>query len=138
VEYDDFTKFLATQNYTYSTPAERVLDNLKTDATNEKEFKVIQTEYDALKAKLVNSKKSDLQTHKEEIKQLLENEIVSRYYFEKGRSLNSFKYDKELASAVKTMQDKAQLAAILKGDGAYKVIGKPVLAMAAKKAADDN
>jgi carboxyl-terminal processing protease len=137
-EYDDFTKFLATKNYTYSTPAERVLDNLKTDATNEKEFKVIQAEYDALKAKLVNSKKSDLQTHKEEIKQLLENEIVSRYYFEKGRSLNSFKYDKELASAVKTMQDKAQLAAILKGDGAYKVIGKPVLAMAKKTADKDD
>lgn len=137
-EYDDFTKFLSTKNYTYSTPAERVLDNLKSEATNEKEFKEIQTEYDILKAKLLNSKKNDLQIHKDEIKPLLENEIVSRYYFEKGRSLNSFKYDKELASAVKTMQDKTQLAAILRGDGAYKVIGKPVLAMAAKKTADDN
>lgn len=134
-EYDDFTKFLSTKNYTYSTPAEKVLENLKSEATNEKEFKEIQTEYDILKAKLLNSKKNDLQIHKDEIKPLLENEIVSRYYFEKGRSLNSFKYDKELASAVKTMQDKAQIAAILKGDGAYKVIGKPVLAMA-KKAAD--
>ena len=136
-EYDDFTKYLSTKNYSYSTPAERVLENLKSDATNEKEFKEIQTEYDILKAKLLNSKKNDLQIHKDEIKPLLENEIVSRYYFEKGRSLNSFKHDKELASAVKTMQDKAQLAAILKGDGAYKVIGKPVLAMA-KKVADNN
>ncbi len=135
-EYDDFTKFLATKNYTYSTPAEKVLDNLKTEATNEKEFKEIQTEYDILKAKLLNSKKNDLQIHKDEIKPLLENEIVSRYYFEKGRSINSFRYDKELASAVKTMQDKTQLAAILKGDGAYKVIGKPVLAMTDKKTAD--
>ncbi|GAB2974494.1 S41 family peptidase [Mucilaginibacter puniceus] len=137
-EYDDFAKYLSTKNYTYSTPAEKVLDNLKSEATNEKEFKEIQTEYDILKAKLLNSKKNDLQIHKDEIKQLLENEIASRYYFEKGRSLNSFKYDKELASAVKTMQNKAQLAAILKGDGAFKVIGKPVLAMANKKAADDN
>jgi carboxyl-terminal processing protease len=137
-EYDDFTKYLSTKNYSYSTPAEKVLESLKSEATNEKEFKEIQAEYDILKAKLLNSKKNDLQIHKDEIKPLLENEIVSRYYFEKGRSLNSFKYDKELASAVKTMQDKAQLTAILKGDGAYKVIGKPVLAMAAKKAADDN
>lgn len=136
-EYDDFTKYLSTKNYSYSTPAEKVLDNLKSEATNEKEFKEIQTEYDILKAKLLNSKKNDLQIHKDEIKPLLENEIVSRYYFEKGRSLNSFKHDKELASAVKTMQDKAQIAAILKGDGAYKVIGKPVLAMA-KKTADTN
>ncbi len=68
----------------------------------------------------------------------MENEIASRYYFEKGRNENSFKYDKELAAAVKSMQDKAQTAAILRGDGAYKVIGKPVLAMANVKAEDKN
>ena len=85
---------------------------------------------------MLNSKKNDLRIHKDEIQQILENEIASRYYFEKGRNENSFKYDKELASAVKTMQDKQQLAAILKGDGAYKVIGKPILAMTGKKADD--
>jgi carboxyl-terminal processing protease len=68
---------------------------------------------------------------------VLENEIAARYYFEKGRYQVNFKYDKELATAVKTMQDKNQVAAILKGDGNYKVIGKPVLAMAGKKAADN-
>jgi carboxyl-terminal processing protease len=135
-EYEDFIKYLAGKNYTYNTASERVLTQLKTEATNEKEFNEIQTEYDILKNKLLNSKKNDLQIHKDEIKPLLENEIVSRYYFEKGRSENNFKYDKELATAVKTMQDKAQLAAILKGDGSYKVIGKPVLAMAGKKDAD--
>jgi carboxyl-terminal processing protease len=135
-EYEDFVKYLSGKNYTYNTASERVLTQLKTEATNEKEFNEIQTEYDILKNKLLNSKKNDLQIHKDEIKPLLENEIVSRYYFEKGRSENNFRYDKELATAVKTMQDKAQLTAILKGDGNYKVIGKPVLAMAGKKDAD--
>jgi len=135
-EYDDFTKYLSGKNYTYSTASEKVLTQLKTEATNEKEFNEIQAEYDILKNKLLNSKKNDLQIHKDEIKPLLENEIASRYYFEKGRSESSFKYDKELATAVKTMQDKAQLTAILKGDGSYKVIGKPMIAMAGKKAAD--
>lgn len=135
-EYEDFIKYLSGKNYTYNTASERVLTQLKTEATNEKEFNEIQTEYDILKNKLLNSKKNDLQIHKDEIKPLLENEIVSRYYFEKGRSENNFRYDKELATAVKTMQDKPQLTAILKGDGSYKVIGKPVLAMAGKKDAD--
>ena len=75
--------------------------------------------------------------NKDEIKQLLENEIASRYYFEKGRYEANFKYDKELAQAVKTMQDKAQLYAILKGDGNYKTIGKPVLAALPAKKTDD-
>ncbi|WP_184543846.1 S41 family peptidase [Mucilaginibacter sp. FT3.2] len=135
-DYNDFVKYLADKNYNYTTSAEKVLGSLKTEATKEKQFNDIQGEYDILKAKLMTSKKNDLQAHKDEIKQVLENEIASRYYYEKGRYEVNFKYDKELAQAVKTMQDKAQLASILKGEGNYKVIGKPMLAMAGKKAAD--
>lgn len=135
-DYNDFVKYLADKNYSYTTSAEKVLSSLKTEATKEKQFGDIQGEYDILKAKLLTSKKNDLQQHKAEIKQVLENEIASRYYFERGRYETNFKYDKELAQAVKTMQDKTQIASILKGEGNYKVIGKPVLAMAGKKAAD--
>lgn len=135
-DYNDFIKYLADKNYSYTTSSEKLLSKLKDEATKEKQFTEIQTEYDGLRNKLLASKKNDLVQHKEEIKQVLENEIVSRYYYEKGRYETNFKYDKELAQAVKTMQDKAQLASILKGEGSYKVIGKPVLAMAGKKPAD--
>ncbi|HEY5325693.1 MAG TPA: S41 family peptidase, partial [Mucilaginibacter sp.] len=132
-DYADFVKFLADKNYSYNTSSEKLLAELKTAATNEKQFGGIQNEYDALKAKLMASKKNDLQLHKDEIKQVLENEIASRYYFEMGRYETNFKYDKELAQAVKVMQDKELVASILKGEGTYKVIGKPMLAMATKK-----
>jgi carboxyl-terminal processing protease len=137
VEYNDFVKYLAGKNYSYNTVSEKLLTNLKTEATREKQFNEIQAEYDVLKAKLANSKKNDLQIHKEEIKQILENEIASRYYYEKGRYEANFKYDKELAQAVKTMQDKVQLASILKGEGSFKTIGKPMLAMAGKRTDKD-
>lgn len=136
-DYNDFVKYLSDKNYSYNTLSEKILENLKSDATKEKQFDQIQTEYDILKAKLLASKKNDLQIHKIEIKQALESEIISRYYFEKGRYEDSFKYDKDLAQAVKTLQDKTQLAAVLKGEGTYKVIGKPVLAMAGAKDAKD-
>jgi carboxyl-terminal processing protease len=135
-DYNDFVKYLADKNYSYTTSSEKVLSSLKTEATKEKQFNEIQNEYDILKSKLLASKKNDLQQHKAEIKQVLENEIASRYYYERGRYETNFKYDKELAQAVKTMQDKAQIASILKGEGNYKVIGKPVLAMTGKKLAD--
>jgi carboxyl-terminal processing protease len=138
-DYADFVKFLADKNYTYDTGSEKLLADLKTEATKEKQFSEIQTEYDALKAKMDATKKNDLQLHKDEIKQVLENEIVSRYYFEKGRYETNFKYDKELAQAVKVMQDKNMLAGILKGEGQYKVIGKPLAMASAKKSdADQN
>lgn len=137
-EYDDFVKYLSGKNNNYNSASEKLLDNLKTETSKEKQFSAVQSEYDALKAKLLEAKKNDLQVHKDEIKQLLENEIASRYYFEKGRYETNFKYDKELAEAVKTMQDKNQVYAILKGDGSYKVIGKPVLASLPAKKTDDN
>ncbi|PAW92648.1 peptidase S41 [Mucilaginibacter sp. MD40] len=137
-DYTDFTKYLAGKNYTYTTVSEKMLSSLKTEATKEKQFGQIEVEYNALKAKLDNSKQNDLQIHRDEIKQVLENEIVARYTYEKGRYEANFKYDKELAQAIKTMQDKNQLAAILKGEGNFKTIGKPVLAMAGKKDRDDN
>ena len=133
-DYADFVKFLSTRNYTYSNKSEKVLADLKTEADKDKEFAAIKNEYEALKAKLAATKGDDLQQHKDEIKQILENEIVSRYYFEKGRYECNFKYDKEMAQAVKLMQDKNEVASILKGDGQYKVIGKPGPAMAALKA----
>ncbi|MEO6979521.1 MAG: peptidase S41, partial [Mucilaginibacter sp.] len=137
-DYADFEKFLDGKNYSYNTASEKMLASLKTEATKEKQFGEIQGEYDALKAKMAASKKNDLQLHKDEIKQVLENEIAGRYYYEKGRYETNFKYDKELAQAVKVMQDKDMIAQILKGEGNYKVIGKPVLAaVGVKKAAAD-
>lgn len=137
-DYNDFVKYLTGKDYTYNTNSEKLLTTLKIEATKEKQFTEIQGEYDILKAKLLAAKKNDLQQHKEEIKQVLENEIADRYYFEKGRYEVNFKYDKELNQAIKTMQDKVQLASVLKGEGTYKIIGKPVLAMAAKKTDDSD
>lgn len=137
-DYDNFVKYLSDKDYTYNTESEQVLANLKTIATKEKQFAEIQSEYDALKAKLLASKKNDLQQHKDEIKQILANEIAGRYYYEKGRYEVNFKYDTELAQAVKVMQDKNELASILAGQGNFKVIGKPQLASAEKKGKDNS
>ena len=137
-DYDDFVKFLSDKSYSYNSASEKLLNDLKTEATKEKQFSEIQTEYDNLKAKLLATKKNDLQLHKDEIKQVLENEIASRYYFNRGRYETNFKYDTELAQAVKTMQDKNQLIAILQGTGNYKVIGKPMAAVSVKKEKDSS
>ncbi|WP_461450900.1 S41 family peptidase [Mucilaginibacter sp.] len=134
-DYADFVKFLADKNYSYNSPTEKALDQMKEAATKDKQFSEIQTEYDNLKAKLAATKRNDLQIHKDEIKQVLENEITSRYYYEKGRYEVNFRFDTDIAHAVKTMQDKAELDSITKGIGHYKIIGKPVAAVAVAKKA---
>lgn len=137
-DYADFIKYLTNKDYKYSNRSEKVLADLKNEADKDKEFDDIKSEYESLKAKLATAKANDMQQHKGEIKQVLENEIASRYYYEKGRYQCNFKYDKELARAVKLMSDKNEVATILKGEGTYKIIGKPKLAMAAVKSDSKN
>ena len=47
-------------------------------------------EFDAVKNKLIRDKSQDIYHNKKEIKELLENEIVSRYYFQKIKFLHKF------------------------------------------------
>ncbi len=136
-DYADFVKYLAGKDYSYSTQTERLLADLKVVADHEKQLTEIKPEYDALKSKLAISKKNDLTQHQAEIKQILESELVTRYYYEKGRIEDSFKTDKELAAAAQVIQNRPELASILKGEGNYKVIGKPIAALAAKKSDSD-
>ena len=98
---------------------------LKEEATRENKISEIKSEYDALISKVGHSKKNDLTQFKEEIRRVLENEIASRYYFERGRIEQAFQYDNDLNEALKVIANRSVLASILKGEGAYKTIGKP-------------
>jgi carboxyl-terminal processing protease len=124
-DYRDFTNYLANKEYTYTTKSEKNLEELKTIAEKEKYFDDIKTEYTALKNKLTQNKKDDLVRCQDELKEILESEIVSRYYFRKGRLEASFKYDPAIKEAIKVFGDKQLYASILKGYGTYKTIGKP-------------
>ena len=51
--------------------------------------------------------------NKEEIKKLLESEIVSRYYFMRGRIEQSFRYDNDLDKAIYYLDQPSQLQLML-------------------------
>ena len=60
-------------------------------------------------------KKEDLSRYKEQIKELLRLEIVTRYYYQKGKVESSLKNDPELALAISTLKDKEKYQSILSG-----------------------
>lgn len=124
-EYAEFINYLSDKDYNYSTRTEQLLNDLKAEAEKERKLPEIKAEYEALKNKVSVSKKNDLTQFKEEIRRLLESEIITRYYFQKGRLENGFKYDADLKAAFNVLENKAALAAVLQGDGSYKSIGKP-------------
>ena len=113
VEYAEFISWLSNKEYDYETESEAKLEALKQKAEKENCFQTIQAEYSAVSAKLKVDKSSDLKLHEQEIKWLLENEIVSRYYYQNGRTENSFSSDPEIKMAIKALSSPAVFSAVL-------------------------
>jgi len=114
-EYDEFVAWLADKEYDYTTKSEDLLKQLKSVAEKEKYFDAAAIEFTALKDKMTHDKKSDLYKFKVEIQEFLESEIVSRYYYQKGKIENGFKYDVEVKEALAILGDKARYNGILNG-----------------------
>jgi carboxyl-terminal processing protease len=135
-DYGQFVTSMASKDYSYTSRTERLLSDLREEAEKENKLAVVKADLDDLKEKMLGAKKTDLISHKAEIKRILETQIVSRYYYEKGKVIQAFQYDKELAAARSLLGNSTKMLAILKGEGEYKTIGSPVKTMAA--AADDH
>lgn len=122
-DYNDFVSFLSGKEYDYTTKSEKEMEELKSTAEKEKYFESVKAEYEALKKKIMHDKNADLKKFKEEITEMLENEIVSRYYFQNGQVEASFDHDDEIRKAVEALNDKAVFTSILNNSMASK---KPV------------
>lgn len=112
-DYNEFVVYLKDKDYNYKTQSDFALEDLKEDASNEKYYESIKNEYEALQNKLAANKKDDLIRFKPEIKQFIEEEIVSRFAFQKGRIETAIKYDLEIAEAKKLLSTPDKLKTIL-------------------------
>jgi carboxyl-terminal processing protease len=113
--FGELVEFLKDKNIDYQTNSEESLEKLKTAAIKENYFDAIQADYDDMKSKILHDKNADLVTYKDEIKLLLKDEIVSRYYYQKGRIIASLSDDPEIAKAIEVLQGTDTYLAILDG-----------------------
>lgn len=125
-DYNDFTSSLSNKDYSYTTAAETILASLSAEIEKEQKYTTVQGDLSLLKQKLSTVKKSDLSMHKSEIRRLLETQIVSRYFYEKGKIEQSFQYDQEILKADFLFRNQQVMTEILKGVGVYQTIGTPI------------
>lgn len=116
-DYQKFVTYLQGKSMAYSTDAERVLTDLTKKVKEEKHYEDVKPELDAIKRKVAANKTNDLQRFKPEIRELLEEEIASRYYYEKGRTEAGFDDDPNIQAAVAVLNDPNRYAALLKPGG---------------------
>ena len=113
--YDEFLLYLSDKKYDYTTKTEQAVDELKKNAEKEHYFNAISSEYDALKAQVAKDKLGDLTKHREEIRELLKLEIITRYYFQKGKVIASLKNDPDIAEGMRIINDPQLYQSVLEG-----------------------
>lgn len=104
--YSDFCNYLKKQNLNYSTVTERIISELREVATQERYNEAIEEQLKAMEAALELEKQGDLQKHRAEICDMLKAEILTRYYFDKGRVEGALKTDRTVLRAIQELSGK--------------------------------
>lgn len=102
-EYENFKRYAKEHNFTYDRQSVKLLDNLKKVAKFEG-YDVAE-DIKALEAKLTHNEDYDFEHWKPEIKKLLNNEIMLRYYYRRGLIRNSLNNDKTLDAALAVLNN---------------------------------
>lgn len=113
--WKDFLAYLKNKEYGYTTKTEQSLEELQKNAEAEGYMDRIDKEYNALRQRLDADKKSDLDKHREEISQVLEEEIMTRYFYQSGRTAASLEHDQEVQEAVRILKDASRYRHFLSG-----------------------
>ncbi|MCU0440267.1 MAG: S41 family peptidase [Raineya sp.] len=113
-DYQAFVTWVKNKDYAYTTEMEKSYKDLIDAAKKDKTYDLIQNELNTLKGRISKNKEADLMTFKNEIRELLEEEICARYYLEKGETEAKFDNDKELQEAIKILKNPAKYKEILK------------------------
>lgn len=112
-DYNDFVLYMKDKDYKYITQSDFAMEELKEDAIKDKCYESIKSEYEALLNKMNANKKDDLSRFKPEIRQFIEEEMASRFEFQRGRIVTSLKYDHDVAEAKKILGDPKKMSTIL-------------------------
>ena len=112
-DYADFKAMLKKRNFTYDRQSEAMLKNLKEMAEFEGYMEGAAEEFAALEKKLQHNLDLELDRFAKDIKPLIAEEIVKRYYFEKGAVQESLKDDPDLKKALEVLQQPEEYKKVL-------------------------
>lgn len=112
-DYDEFKAMVIGSGFKYDLGTGKMFDELVKVAQIEGRYSEAQAEFDALKAKLSNNLPADLDRHREVIQSLLEENIVTCYYYQRGAAESMLKYDKQVARALELLKDKEEYGKLL-------------------------
>ena len=112
-DYADFKNMLKKRDFSYDRQSEAMLKKLKEMAEFEGYMENAKEEFAALEKKLQHNLDLELDRFAKDIKPLIAEEIVKRYYFEKGAVQETLKDDADLKKAIEVLQQPEEYNKVL-------------------------
>ena len=104
----DFLGFLEKSNFMYESTSEKYMSKLKAELEQKNQFAKVEPAFLELQKKLKIPFQDFILAHTEEIGNLMENEIIGRYYYQKGKNIHAFRKDPVTKSAIDLLQNLEQ------------------------------
>jgi len=111
--YSEFHEFLTDKKFSYESRSEQNLKTLIETAKKERYYDGAKSEFAALEKGLTLNLNQDLDKSSEEIRDLLKDEIVSRYYYQKGAIVAALRTDKEIKNVVSLFHNPSEYTRLL-------------------------
>ena len=112
-DYEAFKKLVKSRNFTYDRQSEKMLKSLKEIAEFEGYMTEAAEEFKALEKKLNHNLDRDLDYFARPIKEYISQEIVTRYFYQRGAAMERLKDDTDLEEAIKVLQNPVRYREIL-------------------------
>ena len=112
-DYAEFKKRVLDSGFTYDRTSEKFLKDLEQLTRFEGYYDDAKPELEALKKKLSHNVAKDLEYNKQAIKNIINNDLMAVYYFQRGATQNSLRHDKQMDEAMKLIADGERYAKIL-------------------------
>lgn len=112
-DYNNFKNYALSQVFEYSTISSEIMKTLKEEAEKEGLYADSENIYNQLFEQYKPSKERDLEKFRKEIIDLLEDEIVGRYYYQTGRIQHALISDRYILEAIEILNDQARYNSIL-------------------------
>lgn len=112
-DYAEFKKRVLDSGFTYDRTSEKFLKDLEQLTRFEGYYDDAKPEFEALKKKLSHNVARDLEYNKQAIKNIINNDLMAAYYFQRGATQNSLRHDKQMDEAMKLITDGERYAKIL-------------------------
>lgn len=112
-DYEAFKKLVKSRNFTYDRQSDKMLKSLKEIAEFEGYMTEAAEEFKALEKKLNHNLDRDLDYFAKPIKEYISQEIVTRYFYQRGAAMERLKDDTDLEEAIKVLQNPVRYREIL-------------------------